>query len=113
MNCHELARRIEELQPSADPRDVARLCLLLANMSGDFERFAEDDQLTRAWREVTIRMQAAIDQHAAMTSELEMLSQGDLTLIGQEQIWTLLRALKVQSQLLQFYIGPPLNADLV
>jgi hypothetical protein len=31
MNCQELADRIQRLQPGADTRDVARLCLLLAN----------------------------------------------------------------------------------
>src|SRR6187397_1487675 len=35
MNCQELADRIQRLQPEADTRDVARLCLLLANTTDD------------------------------------------------------------------------------
>jgi hypothetical protein len=108
MHCHELARRIEAVHPGASARDVARLCLLLANSTEDVETLREERTLTQTWREISLRLQAATDQHAAMTAELEALSRSQASELGPEQIWTLLRALKVQSQVLQFYLGAPL-----
>jgi hypothetical protein len=108
MNCHELAQRIESFHPAASARDVARLCLLLANSTDDVASLSDEGTLTTAWREISLRLQAATDQHAAMTAELEALSQSDAGELGPDQIWTLLRALKVQSQVLQLYLGTPL-----
>ena len=108
MHCHELAQRIEAFHPAASARDVARLCLLLANSADDVASLRDEQTLAQSWREISLRLQAATDQHAAMTAELETLSQSHAGELGHEQIWTLLRALKVQSQVLQLYLGAPL-----
>lgn len=108
MNCHDLARNIEELQPEASPQDVARLCLLLANEYANLKELANSDALQRAWKETGLRLQLATDQHAAMTQELETLATSDPKSFSQEQIWVLIRAIKVQSQILQMYVGHPL-----
>lgn len=105
MNCQELARRIERLQPTAVPRDVARLCLLLANSTEDIDRLEDESRLADAWRQVNLRMQATTDQHAAMTEELETLARSDPKKFLPDQIWVLIRAIKVQSQILQLYVG--------
>jgi hypothetical protein len=107
MTCRELAERIEKLQPGADSRDVARLCLLISNFTTDPQALADDGQLTAAWQEMSLRLQAASDQHAAMTQELEELAQSDPAKFSQDQIWILVRAIKVQSQVLQLYVGQP------
>jgi hypothetical protein len=110
MNCTQLARRIEELQPGAHPRDVARLCLLLSNAIDDVAQLDDDRLLTSAWTEMGLKLQAATDQHAAMTEELEDLARSDPKQFSPEQIWVLIRAIKVQSQVLQLYVGgPPLD----
>ena len=105
MNCQELARRIENLRPHADTRDVARLCLLLANWSQDADELEDRDVMARAWREVNLRWQATADQHAAMTEELEDLVRSDPKKFTADQIWVLIRAIQVQHQILQLYIG--------
>jgi len=105
MNCHDLAQRIEKLQPEAMPRDVARLCLLLTNFVDDTETLRDDKVLTQAWQDMGIRLQAATDQHAAMTEELELLAKSDPEKFTPDQIWILIRAIKVQSQVLQIYVG--------
>ena len=105
MNCNELAERIERLQPDAETRDVARLCLLLTNGTYDVDDLHDDEQLTEAWKEMGLRLQAATDQHAAMTDELECLARSDPRKFTSDQIWILIRAIKVQSQILQLYIG--------
>jgi len=111
MTCHELATRIEQIQPHAVPADIARLCLLLTNYVDDIEHLDDAENLSRAWSEMGIRLQAATDQHAAMTEELESLARRDPSTFTMEQVWTLIRAIKVQSQVLQLYVGkPPIEA---
>ncbi len=105
MHCDELASRIQQLQPEADPRDVARLCLLLANYVDDMEELVDDQRLVQVWQEMGVRLQAATDQHAAMTEELDALAQSHPQQFSMEQVWTLIRAIKVQSQVLQLYVG--------
>lgn len=107
MKCTDLAKRIERLRPAADPRDVARLCLLLSISADDIDILAEESVLANAWKEMDLRVQAATDQHAAMTEELESLARSDPQRFTPDQIWVLIRAIKVQSQILQLYVGEP------
>lgn len=107
MTCRELAEQIESFQPQASPQDVARLCLLLSNANQDLDQFKEKPKLREAWKQTGLQLQLATDQHAAMTSELEELAKGDPKEFSQEQIWVLIRAIKVQSQILQLYVGHP------
>lgn len=93
------------MQPQALPRDVARLCLLLTNHVDDLGQLSDETQLTAIWQEMGLRLQAATDQHAAMTAELENLSQQGLQQLSPEQVMVLVRAIKVQSQVLQLYVG--------
>jgi len=105
--CHDLAARIEKLQPEAIPCDVARLCLLLTNHVGSIDDLEDEALLSRAWQEMGMRLQAATDQHAAMTEDLEQLARSDPSRFNLEQVWVLIRAIKVQSQILQLYVGQP------
>ena len=107
MKCQDLAQEIERLQPNAPARDVARLCLLLSNAVNDVGELADGSVLRSRWKEMGLRLQAATDQHAAMTEELEELAASDPTRFSPEQIWVLVRAIKVQSQILQLYVGGP------
>ena len=105
MNCQQLAISIQGLQPDADSADVARVCLLLSNSIEDLESLADEATLTDAWQEVSLQLQSATDQHAAMTAELEELASSDPKQFSPDQIWVLIRAIKVQSQILQLYVG--------
>jgi hypothetical protein len=105
MNCNDLAEAIQRYQPSAPPRDIARLCLLLTNSVDNLDALQDDTKLCAIWQEMGMRLQAATDQHAAMTEELEQLAASDVKRFSTDQIWTLIRAIKVQSQILQLYLG--------
>jgi hypothetical protein len=105
MSCGDLAQQIERLQPNAAPQDVARLCLLLTNSTEDLESLRETHALHDAWKRTSLKLQVATDQHAAMTEELEQLAASDPKSFTQDQIWILIRAIKVQSQVLQMYVG--------
>jgi len=108
MTCTELAQQIERLQPNAQAQDVARLCLLLANTIDDLESLRQPRALHDAWKRTGLQLQVATDQHAAMTQELEDLAASDPESFTRDQIWILIRAIKVQSQVLQMYVGHPL-----
>ncbi len=105
MTCTKLAEQIEKLQPDASPQDVARLCLLLTNTVDDLDALRDRRELHDAWKRTGLRLQVATDQHAAMTEELENLAASDPQTFTQDQIWILIRAIKVQSQVLQMYVG--------
>jgi hypothetical protein len=105
MSCTELAEHIERLQPCAEPQDVARLCLLLTNSVDQLDSLREQHALHDAWKRTGLMLQVATDQHAAMTEELEDLAASDPQTFTQDQIWILIRAIKVQSQVLQMYVG--------
>jgi len=107
MKCHELAAQIERIQPDAHPRDVARLCLLLANQVELIDRLRNPQRLREACNHAGLRLQVATDQHAAMAQELEDLAQSDPKKFEQQQIWILVRAIKVQNQILEMYLGEP------
>jgi hypothetical protein len=105
MTCEDLAARIQRIQPASAPRDVARLCLLLTNLIEDLGALDDDSSLAEAWKQTGLRLQAATDQHAAMTQELEDLARGDPEKFSPDQIWVLVRAITVQSQVLSLYVG--------
>ena len=107
MNCEQLADRIQQIQPEATPQDVARLCLLLTNAYDDLSVLSDNRALQSAWQQTGMKLQFATDQHAAMTEELEELANSEPKSFSQDQIWTLIRAIKVQSQILQLYVGHP------
>ena len=105
MDCQQLADRIQEIKPDAVPLDVARLCLLLTNSVDSVDELEDSTRLTDVWQETNLKLQAATDQHAAMTAELEELASSDPQQFSPEQVWVLIRAIKVQSQVLQLYVG--------
>jgi len=102
-----LLDELKTFSPTQELRDVARLCLLLANISDDVAKLDDNEMLTASWREASLRLQAATDQHAAMTEELESLARSDPREFTPDQIWVLIRAIKVQGQILQLYLGEP------
>ncbi len=107
MTCHELAQRLSQLRPELSPTDIARLCLLILNQTDDAELLSDEAQLTAAWKNVTFRLEAATDQHDAVADELEaMCSEGPLQFTS-DQLWVLLRAVKVQGQILELYTEQP------
>ena len=108
MNCHQLAKKIEQLRPESTPQEVARLCLLLTNTVLNLDDFQDRRTLEEAWKRTKLQLQLATDQHAAMTEELENLAASDPKSFTQDQTWTLIRAIKVQSQILEMYVGHPL-----
>ena len=107
MTCHDLAKRLSELQPELSQVDIARLALMIISQCPDANELADDAVLISAWKNATFRLEAASDQHAAVASELEIICSGGPVQFTPDQLWVLLRAVKVQSQILELYTDQP------
>jgi hypothetical protein len=107
MTCSELANRIEQLAPHLSPVEISRLATLILNSIENPIALDFPEEFSRLWEETNLRMQAANDQHLAMTHELESLAKSDPRKFTPDQIWVLIRAIKVQSQVLRLYVGDP------
>ena len=103
MTCQDLAKRISGLRPDLSPVDVARLTLMILARNNDDVILSDDDALYAEWRHASFRLEAASDHLAAVAVELERLYEDNRVEFSEEQLWTLLRAVKVQSQLLEIY----------
>ena len=107
MTCHELAKRLAELQPDLGPIDIARICLMILSNCHDREQLRDDQVLMAEWKGSMFRLEAASDQHAAVAAELDTMCGDGPSRFSPDQRWILLRAVKVQSQILELYSGEP------
>ena len=103
MNCQQLAERISSLQPDLSAVEVARLCLVILTNCDDHQKLASDEHLVAAWKHASFRLEAVSDQHAAVSDELEMMCVDGPFEFTPDQLWVLMRAIKVQSQVLELY----------
>jgi hypothetical protein len=105
MNCSELAARLQRFHPKSNALAIARMCALMASNVDDLDRLRDDENFLNAWDESSLRLQAATDQHAAVSLELGGVSELDPGHFSADQVWVLIRAIKVQNQLLKLYLG--------
>lgn len=107
MLCSELVQRIERLDPPSGPVEAAQTWLLVSRFSGKLEELSDDRRLQAAWKDAGMRLRLLADQHAGVRDELESLASSQADRFDEEHVWTLLRAIKVQSQLLQCCLDVP------
>ena len=102
----QLLSLLEELYPAQSPSDLLRIALLLTLHVPEWECIVESEaELSRQCHEVSLRMGAAGDQHAAVAAELDQLAATSPCEYSPEHLWTLVRAIRVQSQILDLYLG--------
>ncbi len=78
---------------------------MLLNSVDDSAELDHESVFKDVSADTRLHFQAATDQHAAMTQELEELACSDPREFSPDQIWILVRAIKVQSQVLKLYAG--------
>ncbi len=105
MNCSELAARFQRFHPQSNALDIARMCSLIASNVGELDPLRDDENFLAAWDESSLRLQAATDQHAAVSLEMGELAELDPGQFTTDQVWVLIRAIKVQNQLLKLCLG--------
>ena len=103
MTCATLAQTLARMRPELAPPEVARLCLLILGGAGPGDDLSDPSTLRRVWKSACFRLDAATDQHAAVSDELDALLDDDPVRFEPEQLWTLLRAVKVQSQMISLF----------
>ena len=107
MTCHELAERLHTLAPELSPTDVARLSLIILTQTDDTDALVDEAKLISAWKNASFRLEAASDQHGAVADELDELCGDGPIEFSPDQLWVLLRAVKVQGQILELYTNEP------
>lgn len=107
-----LIQRLAQLYPHYGRSELLRMGLLmnlhLADGSSgeiDIERFSDDELLSFS-QEISLRLSAAGDQHAAVADELDSLAATAPCDFSPTHVFTLVRAIKIQSQVLNLYLGP-------
>lgn len=101
--------QVSACMPAAAPAEVFRMAMLLchANPQLDLDdEAAQLEMLDRQIRELTLQLALHEDQHAAIAEDLECLASTEPCQFSVQHLWTLIRAIKVQSQLLNLYLGP-------
>lgn len=106
MDAQHLVNSIATMRPQDSPEEHLRLALLLSLQNDDLQLLLDPKELERQCSEIAIQLSAATDQHAAVASELDSLATTSPCEFNPEHLWTLVRALKVQSQVLNMYLGP-------
>ena len=103
MNCHEIVQRLAAISPDLSQVELARLTLMILVQTEDSSRLQDDQALIHAWKSATFRLESASDQHAAVANELDRMCNDGPVQFTPDQLWVLLRAMKVQSQDLELY----------
>lgn len=67
---------------------------------------SDDEELLRRSQDISMQLNAAGDQHAAVADELDSLAATEPCDFSPAHVFTLVRAIKVQSQVLSLYLGP-------
>ena len=106
MNAQQLVSAIANLRPDYSPAEHLRIALLLSLQHNDLQKFSNPTELERQCLEVIVKLSATSDQHAAVSGELDSLATTAPCDFTPDHLWTLVRALKVQSQILNLYLGP-------
>lgn len=106
MDAQELVDAVAKLRPQYSPAEHLRIALLLSLQFPDLAPLADERELERQCLEVTIQLSATSDQHAAVANELDSLAATAPCEFTPDHLWSLVRALKVQSQILNLYLGP-------
>jgi hypothetical protein len=68
--------------------------------------FESDEELLLRSQDISMQLNAAGDQHAAVADELDSLAATAPCDFSPSHVFTLVRAIKVQSQVLSLYLGP-------
>jgi hypothetical protein len=101
-----LIKNVALLHPEFSPVEQLRLALLVSQQADTLDELIDVNELDSACENMGMQLSAASDQHNAVADELDSLAAGDPCEFSSDHVWTLVRAIKVQSQILNLYLGP-------
>lgn len=109
MQITSLLQQVMDRMPTATPAETFRMAMLLCHsmnevhLSGAIE---QPPQIDQRMRDISLKLAVHEDQHAALADDLDSLASTEPSQFNVQHLWTLVRAIKVQSQLLSLYLGP-------
>jgi hypothetical protein len=106
VEAQQLTTQLAELRPDLPAAELLRLALLLALQNPDLKVLENDGELERQCQEIGWQLSATSDQHAAVADELDSLAATTPCDFSPNHLWTLVRAIKVQNQIINLYLGP-------
>lgn len=98
----QLVQQLQALDPALSLADLFRVGHLLT-VHADSQQLNNPEYIKATWLEISWRLQAAADQQAAVSEELDAMASADPQKFQPAQVWTLIKAIKVLSQTLEFY----------
>lgn len=104
MRLTQLIEELQGLEPAADDVYIARAALLLAKENDDLSKFENTDTLQSSYRSMCMRMSSLHDQQAAISLELNALAESAPCEFNPQHVWTLVRGIKIQTQILDHYL---------
>jgi hypothetical protein len=110
MNPIRLLQHVADRLPEAGPGEVFRMAMLVCHQAGDSLDLDDQAGMDQLIRDISLQIAIHEDQHAAIASELDSLASTEPCQFNTQHLWTLIRAIKVQSQLLAMYLGPEVTA---
>lgn len=98
--------------PGAPAAEAFRVAMLLCHAAPSLHALDDDELRAKLYSDIQLQISMHEDQHAAIASELDCLASTEPCDFNVNHLWTLIRAIKVQSQLLNFYLGPQVTAEV-
>ena len=105
MRLSQLIEQIHKQLPKACDRQIACLAMLLCDRDPKLECLANRSDFLSLLDDIQLKMQSIDDQHAAVAYELDQLALTQPCEFEPKHVWTLIRAIKVQSQFVDMLTG--------
>ena len=106
MDALQLVELLQEARPGCEPAEHLRMALLISLQNPSLADIHDPEKLDAMCQEIAMQMSATSDQHSAVADELDSLAATAPCDFSPDHLWTLIRAIKVQSQMLNLYLGP-------
>ncbi len=105
MRLSQLIDQLQQQLPNSSERQVACLAMLLCDRDPQLKCLADFRAFSNLLQETQLRMKSIDDQHAAVAFELDQLASTQPCEFEPKHVWTLIRAIKVQSQFVDMLTG--------
>ena len=105
MRLSQLIERLHEQLPRACDRQIACFAMLLCDRDPKLKCLANNADFKSLLNAIQLRLHSIDDQHAAVANELEQLALTQPCEFEPKHVWTLIRAVKVQSQFVDMLTG--------
>lgn len=106
MDTMHLLQQVHQALPEASAAEAFRMAMLLCHAVEDTDELSDAATRQRLIQNCALQLAIHEDQHAAIADDLDSLASTEPCQFNVQHLWTLIRAIKVQSHLLAFYLGP-------